>query len=138
MQDLILDKSFRKELIGIEENIKQLKLKFTEGVLLCYHDQQCCESFVYLGKKSNNLGVVVKTNLRVNKELGKKSWRNLEKFSKNVDLSSYLQLSNIENESYTVTILKLSFLDGTSNIFKFLGVSNGYYSEKVQFEWADY
>lgn len=138
MQDLILDKSFRKELIGIEENIKQLKLKFTEGVLLCYHDQQCCESFVYLGKKSNNLGVVVKTNLRVTKELGKKSWRNLEKFSKNVDLSSYLQLSNIENESYTVTILKLSFLDGTSNIFKFLGVSNGYYSEKVQFEWADY
>lgn len=138
MQDLILDKTFRKELIGIEENTKQLKLKFTEGVLLCYHDQQSCELFVYLGKKSNNLGVVAKTSLRVNKKLYEKSWRSLEKFSKNVDLSSYLQLSNIENESHTVTTLKISFLDGTSNIFKFLGVSNGYYSEKVQFEWINY
>lgn len=99
MQDLILDKTFRKEFIGIKENIKQLKLKFTEGILVCYHDQQCSELFVYLGKKSNNLEVVEKTNLAVTKKLCKKSWRSLEKFSKNVDLSSHVQLSNIENES---------------------------------------
>ena len=69
MQDLILDQILGKKLIEISEDTKQLRLKFTEGTLLCFHDQECCESFVYLGKKSNKLGVIANTNLKITRKL---------------------------------------------------------------------
>lgn len=138
MQDLILDQILGKKLIEISEDTKQLRLKFTEGTLLCFHDQECCESFVYLGKKSNKLGVIANTNLKITRKLDKRDWRNLNKFSKNINLASYLELNEIHTGSYTVTILNLYFLDGTSNVFKFLGVSNGNYRENIQFEWTNY
>jgi len=138
MQDLILDQILGKELIEINESTKQLRLKFTEGTLLCYHDQECCESFVYLGKKSNKLGVIANTNLKITRKLDKRDWRNLNKFSKNIDLASYLRLNEIHTGSYTVTILNLYFLDGKDNTFKFLGASNGNYRETIQFEWTNY
>ena len=137
MQDLILDGILGKELVGLDESKSELGLKFTEGTLLCYHNQECCESFVYLGKKSDKLGVVTDFKLNVTSELDKKSWKNLNKFSKDIDLASYLSLEELSIESYTLTTLTLSFMGGKNNTFKFLGVSNGYYNESVSFKWTD-
>lgn len=138
MQDLILDQirgQCLTEIIEYPEEV--LDLKFVTGILRCYHEQECCESFSYLGKESNKLGIVKDIIIETAAYLDKKAWKRLQKFSKDVDLSYYVGLDENSYDSYTVTTLQLSFVDNTRNIFKFLGASNGYYSESVHFEWKE-
>jgi len=135
MRDLVLDNILGKELIGIEEDgsVKELRLKFKEGVLRCYHLHYCCGAFVYLGKESSNLGVVAKASLESTHFLDKENYRELRKLSK--DISCYLRPQELNNGDYTLTILKLIFLEGTNNTFKFFKKANSHYYKAVQLKW---
>ena len=116
MQDLILDQMVGKQLISFHEAEDNLVLVFDTGNLVCYHEQDCCESVMYLNSTTDEVGVVKTYGLQ---EID-------DSDDEDIDCSDY---------SCTMTYLTLDFVSGESNTFIFRGESNGYYSEAISYRW---
>lgn len=129
MQDLILDKLIGKTLTGFDDS-DLLELVFTDDSrLICYHDQECCESVYFVDNRNNNLGTIKNFYLEENSDLDEKELKELKETYKDFDFIPY------HGCFYTITELKLIFESGKTNSFLFLGESNGYYSEYISFCW---
>lgn len=102
---------------GLEKGSDEVVFQFSDGSLTFWHMQDCCESVC------------------------------LEEFDLDVDLSGSVILSaeEIEGESasdddiyesYTWTFYKIETTKG-GLFMRWLGSSNGYYSEAVDLSWKD-
>lgn len=132
MRDLILDKLIGKTLTRFDNFYSLLELVFTDSSkLICYHDQDCCESVYFVDSRNNNLGTVQTFSFNENSDLDKEDLKRLKETYKNFDFRLGY------SPSYTITELVLNFEENKTNSFLFLGESNGYYSELINFCWEE-
>lgn len=114
----IIGKTF-ESVTGLAEGSDEIIFKFTDGtVYKMYHDQDCCES-VQVDDVCGDLddligGVVVDAREDTNSE-------------------DPLHLDSKYLESFTWTFYNIQTTKGHVNI-RWLGESNGYYSESVDFK----
>jgi len=110
-----------KEIVGLEKESDEVRI-FTEcgKEYLFYHDQNCCESVAlndFDGCADDMIGAtIISAEAVSNKDSGEKP-------------SEYA-------DSWTWTFYKIETTKG-GILMRWLGESNGYYSESVSFVWAN-
>jgi hypothetical protein len=115
-----------KEISGAEQYSDIISLKFTDGTSAdFYHEQSCCEK-VQVEEIIGDIEDLIAYPLLVAEEVT------------NIDNSELLESKrfNVDIDSYTWTFYKFSSIKGSVTI-RWLGTSNGCYSERVTFEYSD-
>lgn len=128
-----------KTLASIVNENEELIFTTTDGeVYKLYHDQDCCES-VTIDDIGGDLIDLIGTPLLQAEEVSNKEFeKEFEEMFNLVSEYGYAKDAegNYKPESYTWTFYKLATIKGYVTI-RWLGQSNGYYSEGVTFLKAD-
>lgn len=115
-----------KEISGAEQYSDIISLKFTDGTHAdFFHEQSCCEQ-VKVEEIIGDIEDLIGSPLLVAEEIT------------NIDNSELLESKRLDEDSYcyTWTFYKFSTIKGSITI-RWLGTSNGCYSERVTFEYCD-
>lgn len=114
------------EVVGMEAGSEEITFHTASGrTFRMYHSQDCCES-VYLDDVTGDPADLLNTRLLKSEEVSSDEWYITEQVA--------MQLEGREQsyESHTWTFYHLATLKGYVTL-RWLGVSNGYYSEGVDF-----
>ena len=112
------------EITGAVNESEEILFKTKGTTYHMYHSQSCCEH-VYLQDVCGDIKDLLDTPILIAKEVSK----NYKEFSDAFD--------DYEPDSYTWTFYIIATIKGTVTL-RWLGESNGYYSESVDFEkWSN-
>lgn len=122
--DVSFDELFGKVLTSIDKSDDEIVFKTGDGAQYkMYHYQECCES-VYVESIVGDLDDLIGEPILV-----------AEEATSDQDPGDYKNASEYR-DSFTWTFYKLATRKGYVDI-RWLGESNGYYSERVSFEKVD-
>lgn len=108
-----------KTLVEIKKTNKEITLKTDDNrSFKLYHDQDCCEH-VYIEDVNGDINDLLNTPITLSEEAVSREAR------PNQNVHKY-------EDSFTWTFYRLATVKGYVNI-RWLGQSNGYYSERVSF-----
>ena len=120
-----LDEFKGKEIIALEWDgqlpAPDIEFTFDDGKLLFYHDQDCCET-VELVDIDGGLEDLIGSPLTMIEEVTSEDEKAFKKYNK-------------YDDSHTWTFYKFATIKGYVTL-RWLGYSNGYYSEAVNHKWT--
>ena len=120
-------------IISVSSDNDTLMFKTNQGrTFTFYHSQDCCES-VFIEYINGDLNDLIGSPLLVAEEVSNEEDTNEEDTNEEDTNEEDTTLPDITAESYTWTFYKFATVNGWVDV-RWLGTSNGYYSESVSFK----